>query len=225
MLTNIIHVLSCLVLSVLCVSLSPLSLSPCPPLSKSCLVDRFLHDRWLGGVGGPGVAPTVGAAFGARTIPIGSGSADVTIGVWDTAGSERYESMTRHYYKGSEGALICYDLTDSESFDKCKYWVDEISKSIDINDCILTIVGCKADEINQNNKKRGVPKDVILNYCSSINARHYETSALSGHGVVQPFTEIAQQWALKPKKTNNNKNQQSILQSEEQQKGEKGGCC
>lgn len=34
--------------------------------------------------------------------------------------------MTRHYYQGAEAALICYDVTDAESWDKVKFWVKEV---------------------------------------------------------------------------------------------------
>jgi GTPase SAR1 family protein len=43
---------------------------------------------------------------------------DVLLGVWDTAGSERYESMSRIYYRGAKAAIICYDVTNESSWDK-----------------------------------------------------------------------------------------------------------
>ncbi len=180
-------------------------------VGKSSLVDRFLHDRW-----GAEQSPTVGAAFGARTIPIGP-DRSLTVGVWDTAGSERYESMTRHYYKGADGAVICYDLTDAESWEKVKFWVKEIQQAED--DVTLAIVGCKLDLV-VGSVKRASSKDSILQFCNSIGARHYETSALSGQGVAQPFTEIAQAFSMKPKRNN-----VDAISLTSDRRPSKGGCC
>ena len=42
------------------------------------------------------------------------------LGIWDTAGSERYESMTKNYYRGADGAVLCFDLTEPESWEKVR---------------------------------------------------------------------------------------------------------
>lgn len=196
-------------------------------VGKTCLVERFLHDRWY-----QDPAPTVGAAFGASSINIG-GNKQVTLGVWDTAGSERYESMTRHYYKGSEAAIIAYDLTDAASFEKVKFWVNEILAVEP--DCMLSIVGTKLDLIGEGTIKptttsngpagrmstpahsrnsssaphspfihrtrpRGVLKTTALQYASSIGAQYHEVSALTGENVQQPFTELCKAWATRNSK-------------------------
>lgn len=46
--------------------------------------------------------------------------------VQDTAGSERYEAMSRIYYRGAKAAIVCYDVTDSSSFERAKFWVAEL---------------------------------------------------------------------------------------------------
>jgi len=45
--------------------------------------------------------------------------------VWDTAGQERFRSVTSAYYRGSMGAIVCYDCTDENSFTNAKQWIDE----------------------------------------------------------------------------------------------------
>lgn len=44
----------------------------------------------------------------------------------DTAGSERYEAMSRIYYRSAVAAVLCYDLTDKSSFDRARFWVGEL---------------------------------------------------------------------------------------------------
>lgn len=187
-------------------------------VGKSCLVERFLHDRWTSDQ-----MPTVGAAFGAKEITIDKKK--VTLGIWDTAGSERYESMTRHYYKGAEAAVICYDLTDADSWNKVKFWVKEILAYEE--NCLIALVGTKLDLVeggitalssssptspstassgggerrsNVELKPRGVPSSVVRQYAVTINAKCYETSALTSTGVAQPFIELTRDFTLRPRR-------------------------
>ena len=44
----------------------------------------------------------------------------------DTAGSERYNAMSRIYYRSASAAVVCFDLTEKESFERARYWVDEL---------------------------------------------------------------------------------------------------
>ncbi|KAG2455277.1 FGFR4 factor, partial [Polypterus senegalus] len=74
---------------------------------------------------------TIGAAFVAK--PIHVGEKVVTLGIWDTAGSERYEAMSRIYYRGAKAAIVCYDLTDSSSFLRVKFWVKELQNCEEVN--------------------------------------------------------------------------------------------
>ena len=47
-------------------------------------------------------------------------------GVWDTAGAEKFEAMSRQYIRNSDAGLICYDINDHGSFEKAKHWVSLI---------------------------------------------------------------------------------------------------
>ncbi|ETE72425.1 Ras-related protein Rab-24, partial [Ophiophagus hannah] len=89
-------------------------------VGKTSLVERYVHNRFLVGP----YQNTIGAAFVAKVMPVGGRT--VTLGIWDTAGSERYEAMSRIYYRGAKAAIVCYDLTDRSSFQRAKFWVNEL---------------------------------------------------------------------------------------------------
>jgi Ras-related protein Rab-24 len=46
--------------------------------------------------------------------------------VWDTAGQERFRQIARMYYKDVQGVLVCFDLTDEESFTKLNFWLQDL---------------------------------------------------------------------------------------------------
>ena len=52
----------------------------------------------------------------------------VRMQVWDTAGQDRFRTITSTYYKGAHGIIIVYDVTDRESFESLKFWMQEIDK-------------------------------------------------------------------------------------------------
>ena len=48
--------------------------------------------------------------------------------IWDTAGQDRFRTITCSYYRGAHGIIIVYDITDRESFETVKSWMNEIDK-------------------------------------------------------------------------------------------------
>ena len=144
---------------------------------KTSLVERYIHGKF--NENAPYQA-TIGAAFGARRVTINGQT--VTLGIWDTAGSERYESMSRIYYRGAKAAIVCYDLTDVSSFDRAKFWVNELKTSEE--DCNVYLAGTKYDLVQENKSERKVDKHAVEGYQEEIGAKDIiETSAKTGHNV------------------------------------------
>lgn len=64
--------------------------------------------------------------------------------IWDTAGQEKFRSITKAYYKGSNGVILMYDITLRSSFDHINQWVPEIYKETGVNIAMI-LVGNKHD--------------------------------------------------------------------------------
>ena len=68
-----------------------------------------------------------------------------TITLHDTTGQERYKTITKVYYKGSDGILLVYDVTDRLSFNSIQNWIDSVKE--DNKDHIIILIGNKSDLI------------------------------------------------------------------------------
>jgi Ras-related protein Rab-21 len=106
----------------------------------------------------------------------------VGLTIWDTAGQERYHALNANYYRGSKGAVIVYDVTDKDSFEKVKTWRVELRKYLEPGTPII-IAGNKCDIVN-----RTVPESEADEYARSVGCEHINTSAKSGHNVKECFT-------------------------------------
>ncbi|KAM4892626.1 ras-related protein Rab-24 isoform 2-T2 [Sylvia borin] len=125
-------------------------------VGKSSLVERCAHGRFRAGP----YQNTIGAAFVAKVMTVGDQT--VTLGIWDTAGSERYEAMSRIYYRGARAAVVCYDLTDSGSFQRAKFWVNELQNCEE--GCRIYLCGTKSDLLEEDRRKRGVDFHDVQDY-------------------------------------------------------------
>ena len=48
--------------------------------------------------------------------------------IWDTAGQERFHTITKAYYRGTEGIIIAFSLNNLESFKQLEYWIRQIEE-------------------------------------------------------------------------------------------------
>ncbi|XP_017722988.1 PREDICTED: ras-related protein Rab-21 [Rhinopithecus bieti] len=85
---------------------------------------------------------TLQASFLTKKLNIGGKR--VNLAIWDTAGQERFHALGPIYYRDSNGAILVYDITDEDSFQKVKNWVKELRKMLG-NEICLCIVGNKID--------------------------------------------------------------------------------
>ena len=68
----------------------------------------------------------------------------IILNLWDTAGQERFKSLIPSYIKDSAVAIVCYDVTNRESFESVDKWIED-AKAIREDEVLLILVGTKAD--------------------------------------------------------------------------------
>merc|ERR550537_6803 len=104
-------------------------------IGKTCLVHRILKGTFRGEY-----ETTIGAAFCAKRLNVEGQT--VTLGIWDTAGAEKFESISEQYTRNSNAAIICYDVTDKPTFEKAKQWI--VTMKRDQPDCRIYLTGTKS---------------------------------------------------------------------------------
>eukprot|EP00276_Gloeochaete_wittrockiana_P017858 CAMPEP_0184354288 /NCGR_PEP_ID=MMETSP1089-20130417/87102_1 /TAXON_ID=38269 ORGANISM="Gloeochaete wittrockiana, Strain SAG46.84" /NCGR_SAMPLE_ID=MMETSP1089 /ASSEMBLY_ACC=CAM_ASM_000445 /LENGTH=205 /DNA_ID=CAMNT_0026690211 /DNA_START=34 /DNA_END=651 /DNA_ORIENTATION=+ len=158
-------------------------------VGKTCLVERFLHGKFK-----TNVTATVGAAFGAKQVDL-PGGLSLTLGIWDTAGAERYESMSKIYYRSAKAAIVCFDLTNRSSWEKVQFWINELKNNEE--ECSIYIVGTKYDLLEENGAiigKAAVSREEINEFVSTNKSTFFQTSAKTNHNVKELFEAIARDY-------------------------------
>ncbi|CAH8858130.1 unnamed protein product, partial [Trichobilharzia szidati] len=132
--------------------------------------------------------PTIGVDFFSRTVRIQE-EVFVKLQLWDTAGQEKFRSITASYYRNCVGVLIVFDLTDRETFDHVADWYEEARGSIKCSAPVFIIVGHKADRRDE----RQVSKMEAQSLAQRLGDYTYiETSSLTGQNIERAFELLAE---------------------------------
>ena len=148
-------------------------------VGKSSLVLRFVKGQFH-----EYQESTIGAAFLTQTVCLDDTT--VKFEIWDTAGQERYHSLAPMYYRGAQAAIVVYDLTNPDTFERAKNWVKELQRQAR-SDIVIALAGNKSDLAN----RRMVEYDEASNYADDNALLFMETSAKNANNVNEIFLEIA----------------------------------
>ena len=91
-------------------------------VGKTCILRRFVEDKFL-----KNHLATIGIDFKTKNIIVDG--VQVKLKIWDTAGQERFRNITNQYYKGADGIILVYDVTDRTSFEKIREWMNQIKQN------------------------------------------------------------------------------------------------
>lgn len=151
---------------------------------KTCLVQRYINQIFTD----MPYQNTIGAAYASAKCK--TRGKTVILNIWDTAGSERYQSMSRIYYRGAGAAILCFDLTDSESFDKVRFWAGELEHNEP--NCKLYLCGTKKDIVDATPSSRATPSNQVSSLAQDLQSELYETSSVTGENINEVFLKIAE---------------------------------
>jgi len=148
-------------------------------VGKSCLLLRFADHTYT-----ESYISTIGVDFKIRTIELDGKT--IKLQIWDTAGQERFRTITSSYYRGAHGIIVVYDVTDLESFNNVKQWLNEIDRYACENVNKL-LVGNKCDLVS----KKAVEYETAKEFADKLEIPFLETSAKAATNVEKAFLTMA----------------------------------
>ena len=195
-------------------------------VGKTCLLLRFTDDSFTANH-----LTTIGIDFKIKIINIENKI--IKLQIWDTAGQERFRTITTSYYKGAHAIVIVFDITDKDSFEHVKVWMQDIDKFAK-QGVMRILVGNKCDLEHQ----RAVTKDQGNEMALKYGIKYIETSAKDTINIEELFVNTAKNLMSKQNNnkigTNNNgqnsygidlTNSGNNVSSENKNANQNSGCC
>ena len=149
-------------------------------IGKTCLIERYVNRTFK-----ENYMATIGMDIRNKKLEINKRDFNITIN--DTAGQERFRSLTKMFYKGADGILVGFDLTEPKTLQLVDFWIQEIeinkSKEHPIS---LVLFGNKCDD-KENIK---VKQEDIKKMQEKHKLEYFETSAKDGTNVRAIFEHL-----------------------------------
>ncbi|PFH34266.1 Rab18/RabC-family small GTPase [Besnoitia besnoiti] len=149
-------------------------------VGKSSLLLRFTED-----VFNDKQLSTIGVDFKVKHMTVGD--TRLKLAIWDTAGQERFRTLTSSYYRGAQGIIMVYDVSNRQSFLDLQSWLDEVYRYSTNGDAIVMLVANKIDKRTVEVERR---EGEAFAYQKGM--LFVETSAKTRQGVQHAFEELVQ---------------------------------
>jgi Ras-related protein Rab-1A len=177
-------------------------------VGKSCMLLRFADGTFT-----DSFISTIGVDFKIKTLRIDDKK--IKLQIWDTAGQDRFKSITSSYYRGAHGIILVYDITDKQSFANIETWLGDIER-YGLKTVNKLLIGNKCDLTDQ----REVDYETGQHLANELNISFIETSAKDSTNINDAFIIMTNE--IKKHATNFTLIQPTFAQIES--KGSKRGC-
>lgn len=148
-------------------------------VGKTSLCEKYCKDAF-----NSDMRSTIGVEFFVDKLKING--EEVIIQLWDTAGHERFRSITSGYYRGAHCVIFVFDITNRQSFEDLETWLYQALQKVDPN-AVFILVGSKKDRIEE----RKVSQEEIDEFAKNNEILYIETSAKTGECIKDIFHDAA----------------------------------
>jgi small GTP-binding protein len=180
-------------------------------VGKTSFIQRFCTDNFK-----DTFAATIGVDLQVKMLNIDDRI--VALQLWDTAGQERFRSITKQYFRKSDGVILVYDVTSEITFRNVRAWMTSVRESAE-DDCVVALVGNKTD-LCDDDEKRPVKYKDGAKLADDYGCLFFESSARLGTSVIELMEAIARLMQEKDDKQRKGENLIDISL-----KKKKSGCC
>ena len=154
-------------------------------VGKTSIISRYMTDTFSSTLGS-----TPGANFTTKTVLLKNENQSIKLQLWDTAGTEKFRSITTGYYRGANAAFVVFDLTSKASFKSLNEWIENYYKYSNPDyERHVILIGNKSDLKNE----RIITENEIDDFVKLNKIKYFETSAKNGENIDDTFLFIAEQ--------------------------------
>ena len=149
-------------------------------VGKTNFIYRFIENKF-----NQNHMATTGINLKSATVELKSKK--IRVQLWDTAGQEKYRSITKNLFLKVQGVLAVYDITNNDSFINIKSWIKIIKEECGTHMPII-LLGNKNDLENQ----RSVDKDTAITFAKEEKLEYIETSSKSGENISKAISLLCE---------------------------------
>jgi len=165
-------------------------------VGKSCIIKRFTSNEFNGTNDS-----TIGIAYNFKKISLKNTSPslfdssmelspsfnNLNLNIWDTAGGERFRTLTHLFFNGAKGVMFVMDLTKRKSFHSLQYWMEQVKTELEDN--VVKCLFCNKSDMDI----REVTSEEIASLCETWGIHYFEGSAKTGSNVESAFQYVAEE--------------------------------
>ena len=130
---------------------------------------------------------TIGLDYRVKTMTL-KNKKNIKLQIWDTAGQDRFRAITKNYYKGANGIILIYDVTNLQTYENVKNWIIQIREETNPN-VVIYLAGNKIDIPEE---ERAVKTEEGKEIADEYKLQFKETSAKDGINVNEVFQELVE---------------------------------
>eukprot|EP00040_Diaphanoeca_grandis_P004873 m.30445 g.30445 ORF g.30445 m.30445 type:complete len:236 (-) comp16286_c0_seq2:202-909(-) len=153
-------------------------------VGKSSMIRRYCKGEYTNDY-----KKTIGVDFLEKKLSLNG--EDLRLMIWDTAGQEEFDAITKAYYRGAAGCVVAFSTTDRDSFDAVEKWISKVEA--EVQSIPMVLVQNKIDLVDQ----AVVTKEEADSKASSVQLRFYRTSVQDNFGVNEVFSYLAEVYLKK----------------------------
>ena len=151
-------------------------------VGKTCFLLRYCDKRFQ-----EAHLSTIGLDYRLKTMTLESGK-KIKLQIWDTAGQDRFRAITKNYYKGANGIILIYDVTNLQTYENVKNWIAQIREEANPN----VIIYLAGNKIDVSEEEKVVKTEDGQKIADEFNLPFYETSAKNGDNVNKIFEDLVE---------------------------------
>ena len=201
-----------------------------PGVGKTCLISRICRDSF-----DEAYLATIGAQFVRASCTING--VQSALQIWDIAGQESYTSVTKLYFRGTDVAYLCFDMSSKPTLDALENWLRVLRENTG-NVGSMFLVGCKSDlkqQVSDEDIKAFAEKNKLEYFATSAKDKANTSELAKRTFFLACVASMEKKRAINTFKYKNTSTTETQAQKEPpqtvdlskpaQKKPKKGGCC